>query len=48
MTEVEVGRHAFGFAQAYALLPEASPSRLEDVPGELGAERIEHVPLEWA
>ena len=39
--------HAFGFAQTYALPPDVSPSQVEDAFRELGAEKIERLPLEW-
>ena len=47
LIEVEPDRYAFGFAQTYALAPDVSPSRVEDALRELGAEKIERLPLEW-
>ena len=48
LIEVEPERYAFGFAQTYALPPNVSPSRLAEALTELGAERIERLPLECA
>lgn len=48
LIEVEPKRYAFGFAQACALPPEVSPSRVEDALRGPGAETIERLPLERA